>query len=164
MSGEKRFRAAVVTVSDSAATGRREDLSGPALVELLTNAGLEVAELLVVPDDLTQIKAILLRLSGEKRFDFVVTTGGTGFGPRDITPEATLAVIERHANNLTEMMRIKALSEKPEAALSRGVAGIRGRTLIVNLPGSPEGASHSLETLLPILPHALGLLNGEKLH
>jgi molybdopterin adenylyltransferase len=94
----------------------------------------------------------------------VLTTGGTGFGPRDVTPEATLAVTERHADNLSEMMRVRALSHTPEAALSRGVAGIRGKTLIVNLPGSPLGAEQSLESLLPILPHALQLLNGGKPH
>jgi molybdopterin adenylyltransferase len=161
---ERRYRAAVVTISDSAANGDREDLSGPAVQELLQRAGIEVVESSIVPDELQEIKRILVHLSDDLGLDIVLTTGGTGFGPRDVTPEATLAVTERHADNLSEMMRVRALSHTPEAALSRGVAGIRGKTLIVNLPGSPLGAEQNLESLLPILPHALQLLNGGKPH
>jgi molybdopterin adenylyltransferase len=162
--GRQKYRAAVITVSDSTAGGEREDLSGPTVEKTLQQAGIEVVETIVVPDDLHQIKQTLIRLSDEAGLDIVITTGGTGFGPRDVTPEATLAVIERQANNLAEMMRVRAFGETPEAALSRGVAGIRGKTLIVNLPGSPRAVEQNLASLLPILPHALLLLNGGKPH
>jgi molybdopterin adenylyltransferase len=154
------IRAGILTVSDRSARGERPDLSGPALeqvvVERLTGVEVVVAE--IVPDELTAISAWLVRAADELRLDLVLTTGGTGFAPRDVTPEATRAVIERDAPGLAEAMRAASLRVTPHAMLSRAVAGIRGQTLIVNLPGSPKGAVENLATILPVLPHAVELL------
>jgi len=158
------FKAAVVTVSDSAAAGEREDLSGPKVKEILTEVGIGVNDVVIIPDELRLIKETITRLCDEEDIDLVVTTGGTGFGPRDVTPEATLSVIERQANSLVELMRSKSYGHGPEAALSRGIAGIRGSTLILNLPGSPSGAGENLDALLPILRHALQLVKGGQPH
>lgn len=151
-------RAAVLTVSDGVAEGTREDGSGDAAVELLREAGFEVSDRRVVPDVRVQIESALRELAAAN--GLVVTTGGTGFGPRDVTPEATRAVIEREAPGLAELMRTAGLAHTPMAALSRAVAGAVGATLIVNLPGSPRGVRESLETVLPVIPHAVELLGG----
>lgn len=159
------FKAVVVTVSDSAAAGEREDLSGPKVKEILTEVGIGVDDVIIIPDELRQIRETIARLCDEEDdIDLVVTTGGTGFGPRDVTPEATLSIIERQANSLVELMRSKSYGHGPEAALSRGIAGIRGSTLILNLPGSPSGAAENLDALLPILRHALQLVKGGQPH
>lgn len=154
------YTAAVITVSDKGSRGEREDTSGPALAELLTRAGYRVAETAVVPDDREQICRELLRCSDELGIALVLTTGGTGFSPRDVTPEATLSVLEREARGIPETMRYASLRITPRACLSRGVAGLRGRTLIVNLPGSRKAAVENLEAVLPALGHGLDVLRG----
>ena len=148
----------MLTVSDGVAEGSRDDGSGDAAVELLREAGFEVSDRRVVPDERPEIESALRELASMT--ELVVTTGGTGFGPRDVTPEATRAVIEREAPGLAELMRATGLAHTPMAALSRAVAGALGTTLILNLPGSPRGVRESLTSVLPVVPHAVELLGG----
>ncbi|MFN2387978.1 MAG: molybdenum cofactor biosynthesis protein B [Actinomycetota bacterium] len=155
--------AVVITVSDRVTCGEAADASGPAVEAILAVAGIDVVRRLVVADDLDEIARSLESSAGDA-VDLVVTTGGTGFAPRDVTPEATARVVERDAPGLPELMRSAGLRHTPHAALSRARAGIRGRTLIVNLPGSPAAVRESLDALVPVLPHALALLAGETSH
>src|SRR5439155_15028390 len=155
--------AAVVTVSDGVAAGVRDDASGRALVALLGDHGFDVGRHDVVPDERDRIASVLRDLAGSG-VALVVTTGGTGLGPRDVTPEATRDVLDREAPGLAEAMRAAGRAQTPFAALSREVVGSKGSTLIVNLPGSERGATESLTAILPVLPHALDLLAGETAH
>lgn len=154
------IRVGILTVSDRCARGEREDLSGPALAGAVAAGlpGAGVVERAVVPDEPEAIAARLTHWADVAGFDLILTTGGTGFAPRDVTPEATRAILDREAPGMAEAMRAASLRVTPHAMLSRAVVGIRGRTLIVNLPGSPKGAVENLAILLPVLPHALELL------
>lgn len=154
--------AAVLTVSDSSARDERADLSGPATVELLRQHGFEVTHLEIVPDEQSTIEAALVRLSEQVRL--IVTTGGTGIATRDVTPEATRAVCSKLIEGIPEKMRCDGLAQTPFAVLSRGLCGIRGRALILNLPGNPNGAVQSLQAVIEILPHAVDLLAGKTEH
>ncbi|MGI8940827.1 MAG: MogA/MoaB family molybdenum cofactor biosynthesis protein [Actinomycetota bacterium] len=157
------MRAAVLTISDGVKQGTRADASGDLAQEALAGLGFSVVDRVVVADNRSDIVAALRSLV-EAETELVVTTGGTGFGPRDVTPEATTEVIDRPAPGLAELMRAAGLAHTPMAALSRGVAGAARRSLIINLPGSPKGVRESLDAVLDILPHALRLLAGDTAH
>jgi molybdenum cofactor synthesis domain-containing protein len=154
--------AAVVTVSDSCARGERKDASGPAVTQLLEKLQFSVIAREVVSDDEIQIQNLLIRLAREVRL--IVTTGGTGIAARDVTPEATVKVCDRLLDGVAERMRSEGMKKTPFAALSRGACGVRGKSLILNLPGSPAGAVESLEAVAALLPHALELLSGKTEH
>lgn len=154
------YTAAVVTVSDRSSRGERPDGAGPLVASLLEDAGYQVTETVIVPDEQPEIEAALVDLADRKHAALVVTSGGTGFSPRDVTPEATLAVCPRIVPGIPEAMRAASLTVTPRAMLSRAAAGIRGGTLIVNLPGSPKAAKENLEAVLPALEHGLHMLLG----
>jgi molybdopterin adenylyltransferase len=155
------LRFAILTVSDRSSRGERADTSGPALVELVRSRGWQVVKQKIVPDEVEVIKETLQAWSDSDNADVILATGGTGFAPRDVTPEATSAVVERLTPGLDEAMRSASLRVTPHAMLSRAVSGIRKRTLIITLPGSPKGASENLQVVLPALEHAVKLLRGE---
>ncbi|MHB8619372.1 MAG: MogA/MoaB family molybdenum cofactor biosynthesis protein [Chloroflexota bacterium] len=152
---------AILTVSDGVAAGHREDLSRVAIEEALRELECEILYRAVVPDDKDKIAAKLRDWSDVNRVDLALTTGGTGFAPRDVTPEGTRMVIEREAPGLGEAMRAATIAAVPTSMLSRSIAGMRNRTLIVNLPGSPKGCRECLQVILPVLPHGISLLKGE---
>lgn len=154
------MRAAVLTISDRCASEQRSDESGPVIEKLLINNGIEVFERETVPDKCDKIVEILKHFSENTHADLVLTTGGTGLGPRDVTPEATQSVCEKMVPGLSEAMRAEGSKKTRNAVLSRGIAGIRKNTLIINLPGSPLGARESLEAIIDILPHAIEMLRG----
>ena len=153
-------KVAILTISDSCAQGKREDLSGPAIREVVSAWGFEVGEVCIVADDRSSIARVLVHLCDECACDLVFTTGGTGLGPRDVTPEATASVCDRIVPGLGELMRAEGRKHTPNAMLSRGIAGLRGGTLIVNLPGSPRAVRECLEVIGGILPHAIEMMRG----
>jgi molybdenum cofactor synthesis domain-containing protein len=154
------IRAGILTVSDSCIRGERQDISGQTIEDVLRNANFEVCRRKVVPDDKDAIAAELRLFADQAQVDVVLTTGGTGLGPCDVTPEATESVCDRLAPGLCEIIRFCGWQSTKNAVLSRGTAGIRGRTLIINLPGSPKGAAESLQIILDVLPHAVKMLHG----
>jgi molybdenum cofactor synthesis domain-containing protein len=159
-----QIRAVVITSSDACSVGEREDESGATLVQLLTEIAAEIVAKDIVNDDLDPLADLLRSYADRPDVNLIVTTGGTGFGPRDNAPEATLRVIEREAPGLAEAMRMKTLKHTPMAMISRGVCGIRSGTLIVNLPGSPKAVRESFEVIRPVLSHAIALLEGKTSH
>ena len=161
------IKAVVITVSDACSSGERKDTSGETLVELLKELGAEIVAHWILSDDIDPLKEALKKFADQPEVNLIVTTGGTGFSPRDNTPEATLAVIEREAPGLAEAMRMETLKQTPMAMISRGVCGIRSGALIINLPGSPKAVRESFAVIAPVLKHALALLagiQGSKLH
>lgn len=159
--GVRPWQSAVITLSDKGARGERMDESGPAIAGRLKAAGYEVVEQLLIADDAEMLKKQLCRLADQRQLDLVLTTGGTGFSPQDVTPEATLAVAERSAPGIAEAIRAASLAVTSRAMLSRGTAVIRGKTLIINLPGSPKACMESMDVFLDVVPHGLELLRGE---
>ena len=153
------MRFGVVCVSDRCAAGQNEDKSGPRILELIAPLAQESLYRLV-PDEKAQIAQTLIELADTQKVDVILTTGGTGFAPRDVTPEATMAVVDRLAPGISEAIRMKSLAVTNRAMLSRAVSGLRGKTLIINLPGSPKAVAESLDVILPVLPHAVETLSG----
>lgn len=155
-----RWNVGILTSSDKGARGEREDLSGQVIREMVLDVDMEVTEYIVIPDEFAIIRDALLSFCDDAQLDLIVTTGGTGLSTRDVTPEATLAVIEREVPGMAEAMRAASLAKTRFAMLSRAVVGTRGKTLIINLPGSPKGVRECLEVVLPVVPHALEILQG----
>lgn len=156
----RAFTAAIITVSDKGALGKRVDESGPLIERMLKDAGYDVKETLIIPDEKRQISQSLIRLADQRQINLILTTGGTGFSPRDVTPEATVAVCERMADGISEAIRMNSMQYTKRAMLSRAKSGIRGKSLIVNLPGSPKAVKETLEFLIPNVKHGIEILTG----
>jgi len=156
------IQAGVITVSDKGSAGQREDQSGPEAEKILKTVGIEVIRRAVIPDEMHKIREILVDFADHQKIDLIVTTGGTGVAPRDVTPDATLGVIDKEVPGMAEAMRRESYKITPHALISRAVVGIRGRTLIVNLPGSPKGVRENLAVLLPALTHAIEKIKGDE--
>lgn len=154
------YRVGIVTASDKGSRGERTDSSAEVIKEIVVSLNFEVVAYKIIPDDLETIQETLIELSDHQKVDLILTTGGTGFSPRDNTPEATLAVIDREVPGIPEAMRLESLKKTPKAMLSRAVAGIRRNTLIINMPGSPKAVRECLEVITPVLPHGLEILTG----
>ncbi|HJY29728.1 MAG TPA: MogA/MoaB family molybdenum cofactor biosynthesis protein [Pyrinomonadaceae bacterium] len=159
-----KLRAVVITVSDACSRGEREDTSGATLVQLLTEIGAEIVKSRILSDDLDPLVQALKACAEREDVNLIITTGGTGLGPRDNTPEATKLVIEREAPGIAEAIRAESLKATPTAMISRGVCGVRARTLIINLPGSPKAVQESFAVIAPVLSHAIDLLEGRTAH
>jgi len=155
------MRAAVLTISDKGSRGERVDASGPVVAQLLETIGVPVVLQTIIPDEREIIAAQLIRCADIEHFDLIVTTGGTGVAPRDVTPEATKSVIDRELPGMAEAMRMESFKKTPHAVISRAVCGIRGQTLIVNLPGSPRAAAENLQTILRAIPHTIEKIHGD---
>jgi len=153
--------AGVITVSDKGSRGEREDKSGMEVVNLLKDIGADIVQTAIIPDEVDQIKKILVEYADIRNLDLIITTGGTGVSPRDVTPDATLAVIDKEVPGMAEAMRRESAAFTPHAMISRAVAGIRGRSLIINLPGSPRGVRENLAVILPALKHAVEKIKGD---
>ncbi len=156
-----KLRLGIITVSDRAASGERPDLTGPAIQQVVAEQGWQIVRQEILPDELPLLRKVLIAWVDSREMDIILTAGGTGFSPRDVTPEATLAVIQRQAEGLAEAMRAASLAVTPHAMLSRAVAGIRDHALIINLPGSPTAAVENLHVVIPVLAHAVQLLRAD---
>jgi molybdenum cofactor synthesis domain-containing protein len=157
-----KIRAVVITLSDKGARGEREDQSGPIIAAMIESQGMVVIDRRIIPDEKEMIRRFLLECCDARQVDLILTTGGTGVGPRDVTPEATREVIDKEIPGMGEAMRRASAAVTPHAMISRALVGIRGRTLIINLPGSPRGARENLAVLLPALPHAIEKIKGDE--
>lgn len=155
------FRAGIITVSDKGSQGKREDLSGPAIAEMLAGAAISVAKTLIIPDEVDKIAKSLIQFADFENLDLILTTGGTGVSPRDLTPDATLQVLDKEIPGMAEAMRYASMKITPHGMISRAVAGIRGRSLIINLPGSPKAAVENLTVVLPALVHTIEKIQGD---
>lgn len=156
------IRAAVITISDRGSRGEREDLSGQEIVKMLSTIGAEAVYTTIIPDEKETIKKTLIECADNKNLELILTTGGTGVGPRDVTPEATQEVIEKEVPGMAEAMRRESMAITPYAMISRAIVGIRGESLIVNLPGSPKGVRENLSVILPALTHAIEKIRGDQ--
>ncbi|QTL98895.1 molybdenum cofactor biosynthesis protein [Iocasia frigidifontis] len=155
------IRVGILTLSDTGAAGQREDKSGPLIQKIISKNGGQVDYYQVIPDDQEQIAAELIKMTDDLGLNLILTTGGTGLAPRDVTPEATREVIDREVPGIAETIRLESLKKTPKAMLSRGVSGVRKETLIINLPGSPKAVEECLEVVLPVLSHAIELIKNE---
>ena len=151
----------VITISDKGSRGERQDLSGKEIIRTLEERGFSIADYCIIPDEKEIIKKTLLEYADKRKIDIVITTGGTGVGPRDVTPDATVEVIDRNIPGIAEAMRMESMKKTPHAMISRAVTGIRGESLIINLPGSPRGASENLAVILPALKHTVEKIKGD---
>ncbi len=156
------MKAGILTLSDKGAKGERQDLSGPALREWLEQRGVQTSVYEMIPDEAVLISATLVEWADAEDLDIILTTGGTGVSPRDVTPDATATILDRIIPGFGELMRMRSLAKTPSACLSRAIAGIRGRTLIINLPGSPRGAVENLEAVWDAVPHAVAKIQGDQ--
>ncbi len=152
---------AIITISDKGSRGEREDLSGPAIRQLVETLSVDVVSYQIIPDDKTDISSAIRKCADTLKCDLIITTGGTGVGPRDVTPEATRDVIEKEIPGMSEVMRVEGLKKTPHAMISRAVVGIRGRSLVVNLPGSPKAVKENLQAILPAIPHTIAKIKGD---